>query len=312
MSKRCSAKLPFVITILLMLSQVACARSSHWSDCIDRQSCRELAADLRKHRPHDAHFASLLGEHLRGPGEMIDMGLIKEVDLFAHYEEISLSPLGRGQVRGIDLKRFNKLLFAPHSESDARSFLEKESSSYLILSGNEQLGGREFKKALQSFKKLLKQYPQHPKVVAGWARAKIGCRQYDSKLERRLKRAIKVSPRDFGLITEWINFLNHKEKDEAIDQIVERFEEQTIQGLDGSRLFTAFGRNYLRRERFDSAEKFLMKALNLDPKNRSAHLLLGQLHLHQKKNLPKAIASLRLSLDEGEFNEFSEVMMDIN
>jgi lipopolysaccharide biosynthesis regulator YciM len=149
------------------------------------------------------------------------------------------------------------------------------------------------REAQNYFDRLIKDYKNHPKVVSGWARAQMDCQKYPPSVYKRLFHLYKKGEADEGVLAALIRFNRHKSDHEKIRDIVSNVDIESLQGSGGSSLLTEWAQYELEKEKAGPAESLLARALQLYPKNAEAHRLLGILYLTQKRDIPKAIASLK-------------------
>lgn len=289
-----------------------------WLNCLDREDCLKLSEGfmLKLKKKYDretalnASLSALLAEYLRPDGSPIDLSRTAP-DLSQKLVDALFSLVMGNRNRARDTISAMtdeeketipaRFLLALSSEGDWPEFLRR---SLEILSERSiplleykiaarRLSQGRCRAAKTCLDRLMKRYAQNPAVVAGWAMANMDCGEYPGKIYGRLKRLLKRYPDDNGILAQQIRFLNYKKDDKKIEVMMSAIDPDSLSGINGSTLLTELARYRMDKGDITSARICLEKAVVLDPRNPSAHRLLGKVYLMDPRDISKAVALLK-------------------
>jgi len=158
--------------------------------------------------------------------------------------------------------------------------------------GNLYFKDHNFKRALESFFKVLEQKPGDAFTIINIANSYIAMGNFD-EAERFISSVISSIPPDSQIYFIMGNIKNIKKE---YDEAIRYYKECMRLNPSSASAYSELGGIYITQGRFDEAEQYLAKALELNPKLRNLHYYLAQI-LEERGELLRASEEYRQELD---------------
>ncbi len=164
----------------------------------------------------------------------------------------------------------------------------------LKLEGVEHLKKGEFKKALDRFNRANKKKPENVEILSYLSQAQLGLGDVDGALES-IEQAISLEPSNVVHLQLKATYLMRKQEFGEAVEIIDR----CIEMRPGDVAYLMRGQVDFNEKRYEAAETWFDKALELDPENPLSNQMKG-LVLFYKRQFTEAIPFLEKSLAVGE------------